>query len=116
MDRGDHGFAGSPAARHQPGRGSAKARAGVTGGRLPRAARYANEAALRFYLLHEPVIVTAAGLIVRWHAPNAGKYAALDAGVACGSTRCHGGEYHTGFWVHGAAARGEPGGHRRQAR
>jgi len=41
--------------------------------------------------------------------------AALDAGVACGSTRCHGGEYHTGFWVHGAAARGEPGGHRRRA-
>ena len=77
MDRGDHGFAGSPAARHQPGRGSAKARAGVTGGRLPRAARYANEAALRFYLLHEPVIVAAAGLIVRLHALIAGKYAAL---------------------------------------
>jgi len=71
------GFAGSLAARHYPGRGSAKAGTGVTGGRLPRAARYANEAVLPFYLLHEPVIVAAAGLIVRWHAPIAGKYAAL---------------------------------------
>jgi len=41
------------------------------------AARYANDAVLPFYLLHEPVIVAAAWLIVRWHAPITGKYAAL---------------------------------------
>ena len=32
---------------------------------------------LPFYLLREPVIVAAAWLIVRWHAPLPGKYAAL---------------------------------------
>ena len=42
-----------------------------------RAARYANDAVLPFYLLHEPVIVAAAWVIVRWHAPLPGKYAAL---------------------------------------
>jgi glucans biosynthesis protein C len=42
-----------------------------------RAARYANEAVLPFYLLHEPVIVAAAWVVVRWHAPLPGKYAAL---------------------------------------
>jgi glucan biosynthesis protein C len=72
------GFAGSVSARR--------------GGRLPatpasplaaprpgwrRAARYANEAVLPFYLLHEPVIVAAAWLIVRWQAPIAAKYPAL---------------------------------------
>jgi glucan biosynthesis protein C len=45
--------------------------------RWRRAARYANDAVLPFYLLHEPVIVAAAWLIVRWHAPQPGKYAAL---------------------------------------
>ena len=45
--------------------------------RWRRAARYANEAVLPFYLLHEPVIVAAAWLIVRWHAPVPAKYAAL---------------------------------------
>ena len=72
------GFAGSVAARRA--------------GRLPdtpapplatprprwrRAARYANEAVLPFYLLHEPVIVAAAWLIVRWPAPIPAKYAVL---------------------------------------
>jgi hypothetical protein len=42
-----------------------------------RAARYANEAVLPFYLLHEPVIVAAAWLIVRWPAPVPAKYAVL---------------------------------------
>jgi peptidoglycan/LPS O-acetylase OafA/YrhL len=32
---------------------------------------------LPFYVLHEPVIVAAAWVIVRWHAPIAGKYVAL---------------------------------------
>jgi hypothetical protein len=42
-----------------------------------RAARYAKEAVLPFYLLHEPVIVAAAWLIVRWPAPVPAKYAVL---------------------------------------
>ena len=37
--------------------------------RWRRAARYGNQAVLPFYLLHEPVIVAAAWVIVRWHAP-----------------------------------------------
>ena len=36
-----------------------------------------NEAVLPFYLLHEPVIVAAAWLIVRWPAPPVVKYPAL---------------------------------------
>jgi len=71
------GFAQSLAARHHRKPRSGKDRASVTGGRLARAARYANEAVLPFYLLHEPVIVAAAWLIVRWHAPITGKYAVL---------------------------------------
>jgi acyltransferase-like protein len=47
--------------------------------RWQRAARYANQAVLPFYLLHEPVIVAAAGIIVRWHAPIGVKYPALVA-------------------------------------
>jgi glucan biosynthesis protein C len=47
--------------------------------RWRRAARYGNEAVLPFYLLHEPVIVAAAYLIIRWHAPAAAKYPALVA-------------------------------------
>ena len=44
-----------------------------------RQAQYGNEAVLPFYLLHEPVIVAAAYLIVRWHAPTLAKYPALVA-------------------------------------
>lgn len=44
-----------------------------------RAASYANEAVLPFYLLHEPVIVLAAWFIIRWHAPDAVEYPALVA-------------------------------------
>ena len=36
-----------------------------------------NQAVLPFYLLHEPVIVAAAWLIVRWPAPPVVKYPAL---------------------------------------
>ena len=43
------------------------------------AARYANQAVLPFYLLHEPVIVAFAWIIVRWHAPTLVKYPALMA-------------------------------------
>lgn len=72
------GFAGSVAAR-RGSRPPVKPAPPLAVPRLGwrRAARYANEAVLPFYLLHEPVIVAAAWLIVRWHAPIAGKYAAL---------------------------------------
>ena len=72
------GFAGSLAARRgslPPVKPAPSLAAPGPGWR--HAARYANEAVLPFYLLHEPVIVAAAWLIVRWHAPIAGKYAAL---------------------------------------
>jgi hypothetical protein len=39
--------------------------------------RYANEAVLPFYVLHLPVIVGAAWVIVRWHTPILAKYIAL---------------------------------------
>jgi hypothetical protein len=47
--------------------------------RWQRAAGYANQAVLPFYLLHEPVIVAFAWIIVRWHAPILIKYPALVA-------------------------------------
>jgi hypothetical protein len=47
--------------------------------RWRRAAPDGNEAVLPVYLLHEPVIVAAAYLIVRWHAPALAKYPALAA-------------------------------------
>lgn len=72
------GFAGSIIARRS-------ARSSTTADELPekpesrwrRAARYANEAVLPFYVLHEPVIVVAAWFIVRWDGPIVGKYLAL---------------------------------------
>jgi glucans biosynthesis protein C len=57
--------------------GSLAARRASRPPRWRRAARYANEAVLPFYLLHEPVIVAAAWLIVRWPAPVPAKYAVL---------------------------------------
>jgi hypothetical protein len=45
--------------------------------RAQRTARYANEAVLPFYVLHEPVIVAAAWIIIRWDVPIVVKYAAL---------------------------------------
>jgi hypothetical protein len=47
--------------------------------RWQRAAGYANQAVLPFYLLHEPVIVAFAWIIVRWHAPILVKYPVLVA-------------------------------------
>ncbi len=74
------GFAGSLAAR-QGSRLPVKAAPPPEAPRPAwhRAARYANEAVLPFYLLHEPVIVAVAWLIVRWHAPIAAEYATLVA-------------------------------------
>jgi glucans biosynthesis protein C len=54
---------GSPSERPEP--------------RWRRAAGYANEAVLPFYVLHEPVIVAAAWVIVRWEVPIIAKYVAL---------------------------------------
>jgi hypothetical protein len=47
--------------------------------RWQRAAGYANQAVLPFYVLHEPVIVVFAWIIVRWHAPIGVEYPALVA-------------------------------------
>ena len=72
------GFAGSLAAR-RAGRPPDTPAPTLAARRVRwgRAARYANEAVLPFYLLHEPVIVAAAWLIVRWPAPVPAKYAVL---------------------------------------
>ena len=45
----------------------------------PRAAAYANEAVLPFYLLHEPIIVLVAWYVVRWQLPDLAKYLVLVA-------------------------------------
>jgi glucans biosynthesis protein C len=72
------GFVGSLTARQGRGPATRDApRAGRPGSPLGCAARYANQAVLPFYVLHEPVIVAAAWLIVRWHAPVPAKYATL---------------------------------------
>ena len=47
--------------------------------RWQRAAGYANQAVLPFYVLHEPVIVAFAWIIVRWHAPVLIQYPVLVA-------------------------------------
>ena len=74
------GFAASLTARgRRPPGPVVSPRAATPEPRWRRAARYGNEAVLPFYLLHEPVIVAAAYLIIRWHAPAAAKYPALVA-------------------------------------
>jgi hypothetical protein len=72
------GFAGSLLAR-RPNRSASSVGAfpPEVEPRWRRPARYANEAVLPFYVLHEPVIVAAAWVIVRWNAPIVGKYVAL---------------------------------------
>jgi len=73
------GFAAALTARHRrtapatPRPGPARAP------RWQRAAGYANQAVLPFYVLHEPVIVVFAWIIVRWHAPIGVEYPALVA-------------------------------------
>ena len=71
------GFAWSWTARWQRRTGSEVQRPGDPKPRISRAARYANEAVLPFYLLHEPVTVGAAWIIVRWEAPIVAKYLVL---------------------------------------
>jgi glucan biosynthesis protein C len=72
------GFSGSLTRRRHPRSGTARGGTGAMRDRAGRrVARYANEAVLPFYLVHEPVIVAAAWVIVRWNVPAPGKYATL---------------------------------------
>ena len=75
------GFAAAITARLRRPPATAGSRPAPAGSepRWRRAALYGNEAVLPFYLLHEPVIVAAAWVVVRWHAPALAKYPALVA-------------------------------------
>jgi peptidoglycan/LPS O-acetylase OafA/YrhL len=71
------GFAGALMAHRA---GHSLTRAADSASREPpsrRAARYANQAVLPCYLLHEPVIVAIAWIIVGWHLPILAKYPLL---------------------------------------
>jgi glucans biosynthesis protein C len=74
------GFAGTAAARLATAR-PAGSPAGSPAGtpRWRRVAHYGNEAVLPFYVLHEPVIVAVAWVIVRWPAPLVVKYLSVVA-------------------------------------
>ena len=72
------GFAAAFTARRRQ-TGTATPRAAAREPRWQRAAGYANQAVLPFYLLHEPVIVARAWIIVRWHAPILVRYPVLVA-------------------------------------
>jgi hypothetical protein len=74
------GFAATLSRRHRPTGAGGPRPAGAHEPRWQRAASYANQAVLPFYPLHEPVIVAAGWVIVRWHAPTAVKYPALVIG------------------------------------
>jgi peptidoglycan/LPS O-acetylase OafA/YrhL len=69
------GFGAAFTARRRPGPGEPR----PAEPQWRRAASYANQAVLPFYLLHEPVIVAFAWIIVRWHAPTLVKYPVLVA-------------------------------------
>src|SRR4029453_18066798 len=73
------GVAGTVAARFtaRPSGSPAESPAHPPRGR--RVASYGNEAVLPFYVLHEPVIVAVAWVIVRWPAPLLVKYLSVVA-------------------------------------
>ena len=73
------GFAGAFAARRRQAGTATPRPAPAREPRWQRAAGYANQAVLPFYLLHEPVIVAFAWIIVRWPAPILVKYPVLVA-------------------------------------
>jgi peptidoglycan/LPS O-acetylase OafA/YrhL len=73
------GFAAAFAARRRPAVTATPRPDLAREPRWQRAAGYANQAVLPFYLLHEPVIVAFAWIIVRWHAPILVKYPVLVA-------------------------------------
>jgi Acyltransferase family len=72
------GFAAAFTARRQTGTATQRLTS-VREPRWQRAAGYASQAVLPFYLLHEPVIVAFAWIIVRWRAPIPVKYPVLVA-------------------------------------
>jgi glucan biosynthesis protein C len=74
------GFAGTVAARLATARpAGSPAGSPATTPRWRRLAHYGNEAVLPFYLLHEPVIVAVAWVVVRWPAPLLVKYLSVVA-------------------------------------
>jgi hypothetical protein len=73
------GFAAAFTARRRQAGTATPRQAAAREPRWQRAAGYANQAVLPFYLLHEPVIVAVAWIIVRWHAPIGVRYPALVA-------------------------------------
>jgi hypothetical protein len=72
------GFTAAFTARRQTGTATPRP-APAREPRWQRVAGYANQAVLPFYLLHEPVIVAFAWIIVRWHAPILARYPVLVA-------------------------------------
>ena len=69
------GFAGTVAARFTTARPAGSLGGSPTNApRWRRVAHYGNEAVLPFYILHEPVIVAVAWVVVRWPAPLLVKY------------------------------------------
>jgi peptidoglycan/LPS O-acetylase OafA/YrhL len=72
------GFAAAFTGRRHSGTGEPRP-APARATRWQRAAGYANQAVLPFYVLHEPVIVAFAWIIVRWHAPIGVEYLTLVA-------------------------------------
>jgi hypothetical protein len=74
------GFAGTVAARLTTARpAGSPAGSPASTPRWRRVAHYGNEAVLPFYVLHEPVIVAVAWVIVRWPAPLLVKYLSVVA-------------------------------------
>ena len=73
------GFAAAVTARRRQAGTTTPRPAAARQPRWQRAAGYANQAVLPFYLLHEPVIVAFAWIIVRWHAPIGVEYPVLVA-------------------------------------
>jgi glucans biosynthesis protein C len=74
------GFAGTVAARLTTARpAGSPAELPASASRWRRVAHYGNEAVLPFYVLHEPVIVAVAWVIVGWSAPLLAKYLSVVA-------------------------------------
>jgi peptidoglycan/LPS O-acetylase OafA/YrhL len=74
------GIAGTVAARLTTARPAGRPDGSpASASRWRRVASYGNEAVLPFYVLHEPVIVAVAWVIVRWSAPLLIKYLTVVA-------------------------------------
>jgi peptidoglycan/LPS O-acetylase OafA/YrhL len=74
------GFAGTVAARLATiGAGGSPGGSATSAPRWRRVAGYGNEAVLPFYILHEPVIVAVAWVVVGWSAPLPVKYLSVVA-------------------------------------